>query len=107
MTPETSALIATLYPLVALLLIFDSRRYPRPAESWQRIWFRTNAVTSGFGAVASVWAVLICVRSVNEQLTLEGFDLFIVRTAGTALLFGALGSVSYWAADRVVDPWED
>lgn len=106
MTPETSTLIATLYPLVALLLIFDSRRYPRPAEKWQRLWFRANAVVSGAGGVSAVWSVMICIKSVNEKLVLDGFDLNVVRFAGIALFLGAIGTVSYWATDRVIDPWE-
>lgn len=106
-TPDGAALIATLYPIVVLLLIFDSRRIKRPQYRTLRTMNRTYIVVGGIGSVLAVPAVQICVRRVNEQANIDGFDLAVVALSGTLLGAGVLASVAYWAADRIIDPWAE
>jgi hypothetical protein len=105
-TPAGATLIAALYPIVVLLLAIDVRRPPRPAQLSQRIWFIANASVSALGAMLGIPAVLLCVKAVNEGVALQGFDFRLVQTAGSALTIGVVASVAYWAADRIIEPWQ-
>lgn len=105
---DGAALLATMYPIVIILLVFElgRQKIPRPDLRVARVLIRAAHWLVAAGAVMGGSAITICVIAVASGEAVRGFDAGWVVASGWLLLLAGTGAVGVGLAGRLFDPWE-
>ena len=105
---DGATLLATIFPIVIILLVFERRRNktPRPADAWIRFLIRSADWLVASGSILGTSATLLCVTSVASEVPLQGFAAVWVTLCGYLLGVAGMGAVGVGLGERMFDPWE-
>lgn len=105
---DGATLLATIFPIVIILLVFERRRQktPRPKEARIRLMIRFADWLVAAGAILGTSATLVCITSVASGVPLQGFTAVWVTLCGYVLGVAGVGAVGVGLGERMFDPWE-
>ncbi|WP_248703762.1 hypothetical protein [Curtobacterium sp. MWU13-2055] len=105
---DGATLLATIFPIVIVLLVFERRRpkIPRPVDAWVRFLIRFADWAVATGAIFGLSATALCIVAVASGVPLQGVSAVWVTLCGSLLGIAGMGAVGAGLSERMFDPWE-